>query len=190
MKKNQILFAAVAVVFVALLALAAVFYNDLSEQYAQAPVPPQQSTQNQGSQLIPAPDFTVEDMDGNPVSLSDYLGKPVVLNFWASWCGSCKNQMPAFQTAWTEYGDRVQFLMVNLTDNTQETLTSAKAFLDTTDYTFPVFFDTQLSGAIAYGVTGIPATYFINAEGLVVARAVRPLDYDTLLQGIGMILEE
>lgn len=187
MKKNKILFTVVAVIFVGLLAAAAVFYNDLSDRYAQDQVAAQTP---ENSQAVQAPDFTATDPDGNPVSLSDYLGKPVVLNFWASWCGPCKNEMPAFDQAFAEYGDQIQFLMVNLTDNYQETLESAKAFLDTVDYQFPVFFDTKMEGAIAYGVTGIPATYFINAEGQVVARAVQSLDYDTLLRGIGMLLED
>lgn len=190
MKKNKILFAVVALVFVGLLAAASIFYHDLSDQYSQDAVTSQQSGQNEAGQAVTAPDFTVEDLSGAPVTLSHYRGTPVVLNFWASWCGPCKNEMPAFNTAWQEYGDRVQFLMVNLTDSYQETLESAKAFLDTVDYGFPVFFDTKLEGAAAYGVTGIPATYFINAEGLVAARAVQALDYDTLIRGIGMILED
>ena len=186
MKNNKILFAVVAVLFVALLAAAAVFYNDLSDRYSQDQVATQAPD---APSTVTAPDFTVEDRDGNPVSLSDYLGKPVVLNFWASWCGPCKNEMPAFDQAFAQYGDRVQFLMVNLTDNYQETLESAKTFLETVDYKFPVFFDTKMEGGIAYGVTGIPATYFINAQGQVVARAVQSLDYDTLDRGIGMILD-
>ena len=137
-----------------------------------------------------APDFTMLDKEGNEVTLASFFGKPIILNFWASWCGPCKNEMPAFNTAWGEYGDRVQFMMVNLTDNFQETTESAKAFLDTVDYQFPVFFDTKMEGGVAYGVTGIPATYFINAEGQVVARAVSMLDYETLIGGIQMLLEE
>ncbi len=188
MKNNKIIVIVVAVLFVALLAAAAFFYEDLSGQHDQENVAP--STPSEDSQLSQAPDFTVEDMDGQAVSLSDFLGKPVVVNFWASWCGPCKREMPDFDKAYAEYGDRVQFLMVNLTDNYQETLDSAKAFLAESTYTFPVFFDTQLSGAMAYGVTGIPATYFINAKGQAVARANTALDYDTLVQGIGMILED
>ncbi len=184
MKNNKLIVIIVAVLFVGLMAAAAFFYDDLSGQYQQETVTPEADIQT-----IPAPDFTVEDMDGKAVSLSDYLGKPVVVNFWASWCGPCKSEMPAFDQAWAAYGDRVQFLMVNLTDNMQETLTSAKEFLAKSDYRFPVFFDTQLSGAMAYGVTGIPATYFINAQGQIVARANTALDYDTLVRGVGMILE-
>ena len=61
-----------------------------------------------------APDFTVTDADGNAVKLSDFRGKGVVLNFWASWCGPCKSEMPHFQTAYEQYGDEVHFLMVNM----------------------------------------------------------------------------
>ncbi len=187
MKNNKLIVILVAVLFVGLLGAAAFFYEDLSAQYAQDNVAPADPEDDR--QLQKAPDFTVEDPAGKPVSLSDYLGKPVVVNFWASWCGPCKREMPDFEKAWKEYGDRVQFLMVNLTDNMQETLDSAKEFLAEAGYTFPVFFDTQLSGAMAYGVTGIPATYFINAEGELAARANTSLDHDTLVKGIGMILE-
>ena len=138
----------------------------------------------------PAPDFTVEDLNGNPVKLSDFLGKPVVINFWASWCSACKSGMPAFQQAWETYGDQVEFLMINLTDNNQETLNSAKEFLAGTDYTWPVYFDTQLSAAMAYGVRGIPVSYFIDAQGSLIAGANSALDYETLQYGISLILEE
>ncbi|MBR0446115.1 MAG: TlpA family protein disulfide reductase, partial [Oscillospiraceae bacterium] len=87
-------------------------------------------------------------------------------------------------------GEQVEFILVNLTDNNQETVKSAKDFLSTTEYTFPVYFDTQLSGAMAYGVVGIPATYFIDAEGYVVAGANSALDYATLEYGISLILED
>ena len=184
-------------VLVLLIAGAGIAYNSLADQVQldnlalgeTVPAEIPDGTDAAANENL-APDFTVYDKEGNAHSLSDFRGKPVIVNFWASWCGPCKNEMPAFNTAWGEYGDRVQFLMVNLTDNYQETLESAKAFLDTVDYSFPVFFDTKMEGGIAYSVTGIPATYFINAEGQVVARAVQSLDYDTLVRGIGMILED
>lgn len=119
----------------------------------------------------PAPDFTVYTQDGQAVKLSDYHGKPIVLNFWASWCGPCKSEMPAFQAAYEELGEQIQFLMVNLTTG-YETMDTATAFLTEAGYTFPVLFDTQSSGAAAYRVSSIPATYFIDAEGNIVASHI------------------
>ena len=197
--KNKVILLIVGLATVALLAVATLFYEDLSAQFGADPITPTQQAPQEdqnttsGEQEKPpvaAPDFTVEDANGNTVSLSDFIGKPVVVNFWASWCGPCKSEMPAFQQAWETYGEQVEFVLVNLTDNNQETVKSAKDFLSTTEYTFPVYFDTQLSGAMAYGVVGIPATYFIDAEGYVVAGANSALDYATLEYGISLILED
>ena len=138
---------------------------------------------------IAAPDFTVYDIDGNEVKLSDYLGKPVVLNFWASWCGPCKMEMPDFDEKAKELERKVQFLMVNLTDGSQETVETASAFIAAQGYTFPVFYDTDQSAAYAYGVYSIPTTYFIDAEGYAVAYAGGAIGADVLQKGIDMICE-
>ncbi len=139
-------------------------------------------------QLQPAPDFTMVDWDGNSVKLSDYFGKPVVLNFWASWCGPCKSEMPDFEEVYQQQGKAIQFLMVNVTGG-RETLESAKTFIEESGYTFPVFFDTQTEGAMAYGTYSIPMTFFINADGNLVAYVQGMTSSDVLLQGIGMITE-
>lgn len=131
------------------------------------------------AQADPAPDFTVYTQDGQAVKLSDYKGKPLVLNFWASWCGPCKSEMPAFQAAYEELGGEVQFLMVNLTSG-YETMDTATAFLAESGYTFPVLFDTQRSGAAVYSVASIPATYFIDADGNIVASHIGAMSEATL----------
>ena len=139
--------------------------------------------------VIPALDFTVYDADGNAVKLSDFYGKPIVLNFWASWCGPCKSEMPDFQKACTDLEGEVQFLMVNMTDGSRETLDTAKAFLADSGYTFPVVFDTDTDAAIKYSVYALPTTYFINAEGNLVAYAEQALSADVLQMGIEMITD-
>lgn len=135
------------------------------------------------------PDFTVTDADGNEVKLSDYFGKPIVLNFWASWCGPCKREMPDFESIYQELGEDVEFMMVNVTDGSRETRDSAAEFIAGEGYTFPVYYDSQLEAATAYGVYSIPSTYFIDAEGYAVARASGALSADTLQAGIDMITD-
>ncbi len=134
-----------------------------------------------------APDFTVQDAEGREHSLSDFLGKPVVLNFWASWCPPCKAEMPEFNQVFEEQGEEVQFLMVDLVDGMRETREKGAKYVEEMGFTFPVFFDMDQSAAYAYGVATIPTTYFIDAEGYLVAGANAPLDAATLLRGIGMI---
>ncbi|MBE6813498.1 MAG: redoxin domain-containing protein [Ruminococcaceae bacterium] len=180
-KKTTIILVILTVLVVA---GAAVLYNAFSDKVAQDLNTPIAGTQNANT----APDFTVYDADGNAHKLSDYKGKPVVVNFWASWCGPCKIELPAFQDKWEEYGDQVEFLMVNLVDNASETLTSAQNFLATTDYTFPVYFDTEQSAAYTYSIYSIPTTIFVDVDGNLVNTAKGMLSHTTLDQYIQQLL--
>lgn len=112
-----------------------------------------------------APDFTVLDKDGNTVRLSEKFGKPIVINFWATWCPPCKQELPDFDKLCKEYGDRVVFMMVNLTDGYRDTVDGTKRFVSGKGYTFPVYFDTKDNAASAYNVSSIPQTTFIDAKG-------------------------
>lgn len=136
-----------------------------------------------------APDFTVYDLAGNEILLSDYIGKPIVLNFWASWCGPCQSEMPDFDEAYAELGEDIQFMMVNLTTG-RETLDSASSFIKENGYSFPVFYDTDLEAASAYGAYSLPTTYFIDSNGYVIAQAVGAINRETLQRGIEMIVAE
>jgi peroxiredoxin len=136
---------------------------------------------------ILAPDFHVYDKDGNTVHLSDFFGKPIVLNFWASWCGPCQSEMPDFNEKYAELGNEVHFVMVNMTDGGRETVETASAFIEKNGYNFPVFFDTMGEAAATYGAYSLPTSFFINAEGHVIAQAVGAIDAATLQQGIYMI---
>ena len=167
--------------FAVVLAGANVLYQRLGSQVQLRE--PEDQAQNA------APDFTVYDREGNAVKLSDFRGKPVVVNFWASWCGPCKMEMPDFQTAYETYGEQVTFLMVNLTDGSQETVDSAWEYISGQGYTFPVYYDTQFIGAMAYSVTAIPMTCFIDAQGNLVSRKMSALSADQILEGLEAILE-
>ena len=135
----------------------------------------------------PAPDFTVYDIDGDAVSLSDFIGKPVVINFWASWCGPCRMEMPEFEEKYKELGGDIHFLMVNMTDGNRETRETAISFIEESGYTFPIYLDTDQDAAYTYGVYSIPSTYFIGADGTAVAMAQGAIDGSILDQGISMI---
>lgn len=111
----------------------------------------------------PAPDFALVDArDGETVHrLSDYRGKVVVLNWYASWCGPCKNEIPDFQEAQDALGDDVVFLLVNL----QEDQSVATGFLEDLDATMLAVLDSEGEVAEHYRVRGMPTTYFIDREG-------------------------
>jgi len=135
-----------------------------------------------------APDFEVVDKEGNPVKLSSFFGKPIVLNFWASWCGPCQREMPDFNEKYAQLGGDVHFVMVNMTDGGRETVETASAFIEKNGYDFPVLFDTKFEAATAYGAYSLPTSFFINAEGHVIAQAVGAIDAATLQRGIDMIM--
>lgn len=139
------------------------------------------------SKKIKAPDFTVQDASGNSVKLSEMEGKPLVLNFWASWCPPCKKEMPDFDHVYAELGDEVNFMMVNLTDGRRETKEKALEYITQQEFSFPVYYDVDRNAAYTYGVRSIPTTIFIDSEGYLVTGAEGTIAEEVLRYGISLI---
>lgn len=121
-------------------------------------------------------DFTATLADGSSFTLSDHEGKVILLNFWATWCGPCVGEMPAFEQLQETYGDDLVLLAVNCGED-EATVTG---FLEKNGYTFPVALDTEYEISQLYPTDGIPYTVIIGADGKVSATQVGAADADTM----------
>ncbi|MBE7016336.1 MAG: TlpA family protein disulfide reductase [Ruminococcaceae bacterium] len=164
------------VLLVALIGGATILYNNLSKGYEEKNQMQSSSSTEQARK--PAPDFTAIDMSGNKVKLSDFLGKPVVINFWTSWCGYCKEEMPDFEKLSIDYPE-VQFMMINPVGEVDKE-EDAKAFIEENGYSFDVFYDDLYSATQNYYVTSYPTTVFVDEYGNFVGRANGMINYDTV----------
>lgn len=173
----------IAAVFVAVMAAAAALYPKLAEKYSGDGAP--EGTVSPGA--VQAVDFTVYDQEMKEIKLSDKLGKPVVINFWASWCSPCKSELPAFNAMYEEYKDEVEFLMINLTDGQADTVESVREFVS--GYSFPVYYDIEYDASAAYGVRSIPETVFIRADGSVYDIRIGAMSEVALKECIEELLE-
>ena len=186
------------IVLLAVIGAAAVLYPKLSnnmqpQQIATTPAAaePAEATETAAEaateptepETVPAPDFTVQDWEGNEVHFSDFAGKPIVLNFWAHWCGPCEMEMPEFNAAYERLGGEVTFLMVH----EGAAVDDGKAKVTEGGYSFPVVFDVDGSVGTQYGITAYPTTFFIDAEGNLQAYYMGAMDGDLLQQGIDLI---
>lgn len=120
-----------------------------------------------GAQLLlnqSLPDFMVTNNKGEEISSQDFQGKPTVIVDWASWCPDCQAYLPTVQNLYEEYGDRVNFVMINLTDGLRETREQAQAYLAEEGYTFPTFFDEGEVAADVLKVEYIPTTYIVDSD--------------------------
>lgn len=198
MKNKGIL--GLAAFLVLILVLGVVVYPQLADNYAEelpnnmevveTPATEIEIEDPAAAEPMLAPDFTVYDVNGNEVHLSDFAGKPIVLNFWATWCDPCKAELPGFDAVYQELGDKVEFMMINLTDGVSETVERVSKFIADNGYTLPVYYDIAQNAAFNYGVGPVPATALINAEGEIIAAQLGAIPEDVLRNAVLSMLSE
>jgi cytochrome c biogenesis protein CcmG/thiol:disulfide interchange protein DsbE len=132
-----------------------------------------------------APDFTLAQLDGAPLTLSKLRGQVVVVNFWASWCTECKTEQSALNQTWQQFQDSgVVVVGVNFEDTTGD----AGDYVRTAGVSYPVVEDSDSRTALAFGLRGIPETFVIDKNGRIVDRIIGPVDATSLSNKIHSVL--
>ncbi len=123
---------------------------------------------------VKAPDFTLKNLEGSSVSLKDFAGKVVFLNFWATWCGPCRDEMPAMEKLWQTFKEEAfVILAVDLREGQKE----VSSFMQNYGLTFPVLLDSRGEVGSMYAVRAIPTTYLIDSAGRIVGKALGARDW-------------
>ncbi|MGC4028401.1 MAG: TlpA disulfide reductase family protein [Steroidobacteraceae bacterium] len=137
----------------------------------------------------PAPDFRLPSMAGKPVSLDQYKGQVVMINFWASWCGPCRQEMPLLEQLHKKYKP-LGFTMIGV--NVEPDSTLAADWLKATPVTFPILFDTQSEVSKLYAVAGMPSTVIVDRKGNLrwLHRGYKPGDENQYLDQIRALVRE
>ena len=134
----------------------------------------------------PAPDFTLTTFKGTTISLEGLKGKPMVINFWASWCPPCRLEAPLLERAWRAYENRdVVFIGVDVQDREEDALNYIREF----DITYPNGPDPTGEISIDYGVSGLPVTFFVSRKGEIVRRWVGAIEKSVLISSIEEIMK-
>jgi cytochrome c biogenesis protein CcmG/thiol:disulfide interchange protein DsbE len=131
----------------------------------------------------PAPDFSLATLDGETVTLSELRGRPVVLNFWATWCDPCRREMPALQATAELFADEVIILGID----EGESASVVKNFVTEYGITYPILLDENFATGDRFNVRGMPTTFFIDGEGIIRHLWIGEMNRITLAEGIAMI---
>jgi len=133
----------------------------------------------------PAPDFTLAQLDGPPVTLSKLRGQVVVINFWASWCTECHTEQAALSSTWQQFRD-AGVVVVGI--NFQDARDDARDYVRSAGVSYPVVVDADSRTALAFGVRGIPETFIVDGSGRTADRVIGPVDAAKLASQINSVL--
>src|SRR5919201_1662184 len=125
----------------------------------------------------PAPDFQLWNLDGDPVTLSSHRGRVVLLNFWATWCGPCRVEMPAMEALYHEF-DRRDFEILAVSTDAQGASVT-RPFRDSIGLSFPILHDSDFRTGVMYGTRTLPMTFIVNRRGIVTHRIFGARDWQS-----------
>lgn len=144
----------------------------------------QEKTRHQAVVGLDVPDMTVTDASGRPMSISELRGSVVFINFWATWCPPCREEMPSIQSLYSRFKDDKGFRMVTVLY--RDDYDKAVAYLRENNYGFPVWTDKGERAATDYGVTGVPETYIVDKKGILKEKVIGPADWNST-QAVSLI---
>ncbi|MFC3927958.1 TlpA family protein disulfide reductase [Streptococcus caprae] len=172
------------------------FYSKAQAEKAQAAKVAEPTTEENTEEEIKAmeligqqlPEFTVTDSKGQEVSSQEFYDKPMIIVDWASWCAHCQKHLPVIQKVYEEYGDKINFVMINLTDEADEPQSQAESYIKEQKFTFPYFFDQSQTAADSLMVEYIPTTYFVDKNHIVKQVSVSELEEKELKELLDSLL--
>lgn len=182
---NKVKYVIYVVIFILVLVGINVGYDFLNDKIQKEKEQSQVTSQNKTTKWQQAKDFSVYNDKDEEVKLSSFNGKPIVMNFWTTWCGYCKVEMPYFEELYKQHNNDVTFLMINST--TEDNKQDIEKYIQTEGFTFPVYYDQNASEIRTYKITGYPVTVFINRDFEIVKIHQGMITKDTLEKYINSI---
>ena len=154
---------------------------------AAGPMAQQQQTSRMLAPGQPAPNFVAATLDGQEMTLQAYRGRPVIINFWATWCEPCRREMPAFQAVYESYKD-VGLMILAVSQDVQSATEAVRAYVTTMGLPFPPLLDPDGVVATQYSIIVLPSTVFVSPDGTIAAMHIGPMTHTQMERYVVAIL--